>query len=301
MRARAEIDQDAASAGRIAMVADPLAVQHQDLVIVVEVLRAPVGGELRPQDRVRRADIDPLADQPETLGDPVVVAVDRQGRHPQGGKGQDRGAGLRPDPRDRLQPAPRGLDLPVGQEGEVEASAPIAERPENGADARRLQFRPGHARDGGFDLRHVRVDHRLPIREARPQRLEGPAGFGVAGPVGQERGDEFADRIEAVEIRDRAAVDRAEPGVDGERLLGEGGIAGGGGGSAAGPRAGFGSGGREGHGRRIREPALPFRFARGRGDLSERAAAVLGSGIGVHTLRPPPGGGSRRIRVSHRP
>ena len=49
------------------MVADPLSVQHQDLVIVVEILRAPLRRELRPQDHVRRPDIDPLADQPEAL------------------------------------------------------------------------------------------------------------------------------------------------------------------------------------------------------------------------------------------
>ncbi len=93
------------------MVADLLAVQHQDLVIVVEILRAPVRRELRPQDRVRRADVDPRADQAEALGDPVVVAVHRQGRHPQGRERQDRGAGLRSDAGDRLQPRPRGLDL----------------------------------------------------------------------------------------------------------------------------------------------------------------------------------------------
>ena len=66
------------------MVADLLAMQHQDLVIVVEILRAPVGGKLRPQDRVRGPDIDPGPNQAEALGDPVVMAINRQGRHPQG-------------------------------------------------------------------------------------------------------------------------------------------------------------------------------------------------------------------------
>ena len=124
------------------MMADLLAVQHQDLVIVVEVLRAPVGGELRPQDRVRRADIDPRIDQPEALGDAVVVAVHRQGRHPQGRERQHRRAGLRPDAGDRLPATPAPPRPPGGQEGEVEAAAPVAQRPST--SRMRGAFSSGH-------------------------------------------------------------------------------------------------------------------------------------------------------------
>ena len=76
---RAQVQNDAAGAGGVLEEAAALTVQHQDLVVIIDLLCGPVGRELRFEQGMRRADIHLRSDQAETSGDTVVVAVHGQG------------------------------------------------------------------------------------------------------------------------------------------------------------------------------------------------------------------------------
>ena len=112
----AEVEDGATVAGRVFGEAGLLAVEHQGLVVVVNLLRRRVGGELGFEQGVRGADLDARGDQPEARGDAVVVAVDGEGREAEAAEQEDRGARLRADPRQVFQPGAGLRHREFGQE-----------------------------------------------------------------------------------------------------------------------------------------------------------------------------------------
>ena len=66
-------------------------------MVVIHLLRGPVWWQLCFQDGMSRARPHIGRDQPQPLGDAVVMAVDGEGRHPQGTKEEGSGAGFGAD------------------------------------------------------------------------------------------------------------------------------------------------------------------------------------------------------------
>ena len=73
---RAEIENGAASAGRVFEETAALAMDHHDFVVVVNRLRIPIPRQQCGKRHMGRPDIHRLRNEPGALGDAVMVAVD---------------------------------------------------------------------------------------------------------------------------------------------------------------------------------------------------------------------------------
>lgn len=174
---------------------------------------------------MRRTDGHIGADEREPLCHAVMVAVDGKCGHPQPAEQQRRRAGLRSDAAERLEPVAGVANGKVFQEVDLEpAVPPRRDLAQYRLNARRLLLGPGHRNDRRLDLAGVGVANGFPRRVSRAQRLECAPRVGVARAMRQQRRDELAQRIEVVEVRDRAAVLHAQTSVHLECLLPQGGV-----------------------------------------------------------------------------
>ncbi len=135
---RTEIQDRAAPAGRILEEAAALAVQHHDLVVVIDRLSIPLLGQQGSEPRMGWPHGRGLRDQPGALSDSMVVAVDGKGRLSEHRERQHRRACLRSDSRNALKPRPRLLHGHVLEEIQRQRAMPLLNRMEHGLKPRRL-------------------------------------------------------------------------------------------------------------------------------------------------------------------
>lgn len=147
----------------------------------------------------------------------MMMAIHRQGATPQGTETQDRRTRFRTDAGELLQPSPRFVHRHLGQEVQVQRTL-RRNKAKNILNARCFLLRPIRRRNGGFDRFARGIPNPFPRRESFPKGEVSRTAVAVPRSMTQKRGDKLAQRIQVVEVRNRAAVSPAKGLVNEEHL-----------------------------------------------------------------------------------